>query len=156
MLVFSQGSQISAVSRWWKSFFTKLKGGKYITHKFIFTNCNIVTNNSVIYIISRIFITRFTTYKGGGELKRYSETVCQHIWHLHRPVMDLSLWGEKQTRQNNIADVELFYLEGRREKHVTPVNFALQASCHLMGLPYEWTPILYRCLVRISLAICVQ
>jgi len=29
-----------------------------------------------------------------GGLKRYSETVCQHIWHLHRPVMDLALWGK--------------------------------------------------------------
>lgn len=38
-------------------------------------------------------------------------------------------------KANNIADVELFYLEGRREKHVTPVNFALQASCHLIDLP---------------------
>lgn len=50
--------------------------------------------------------------------------------------MDLAL-GEKQIRQNNIADVELFYLEVRGKKHVIPVSFALQASCHLIDLPMK-------------------
>lgn len=122
-----------------------------------------VTNNSVVYIFFffffRLFITKiYSNIKKRGKLQRNLNRVCQHIWHLQGPVMDLALGGggggvEEYHKNNNIADVELFLLE----KNTEAVNFAFgRRHATLIDFPTRRISVLLKGRLSYSLAVLAQ
>lgn len=153
----SPGSQIS-VSYFMKKSIPKLNAVKYTTHNSSSLDYTMVTNNSVVYIFFKLFITKiYSNIKKRGKLQRNLNRVCQHIWHLQGPVMDLALGGggggEEYHKNNNIADVELFLLK----KNTEAVNFAFgRRHATLIDFPTRRISVLLKGKLSYSLAVLAQ
>lgn len=80
MLVFSQESQISAVSKWWGKSFSKLKCSKiYNSHNSSSLDYTIVTNKSSSISLD-YSLQRFTAYKGGvGTEKIFRNSLSAYL-----------------------------------------------------------------------------